>query len=116
MGNAYSNPELNQIVAEVSRQSSDYINEMLFNEKIFERVKKVYLQKEDISLTGEELTILENYYRWFARNGNELPQDQKERLKEIRNRLSELRVVFGQNVTLDIPEHTDPLKSANFYC
>lgn len=45
--------------------------------------------------------MLENNYLWFARNGNELPEAQKERLKEIRNRLSELRVVFGQNVTQD---------------
>ncbi|MFN3557339.1 MAG: M3 family metallopeptidase [Bacteroidales bacterium] len=101
LGSAYSNPELNQIVAEVSRLRSDYFNEMLFNEKLFDRVKKVYLQKESISLTREELTLVENYYRWFARNGNELSDMQKGRLKEIRSRRTELSVIFGQNVTQD---------------
>jgi peptidyl-dipeptidase Dcp len=101
LGSANSYPEMNQIVAEVSRLRSDYFNEMLFNEKLFERVRKVYLEKENLSLSQEELTVLENNYLWFARNGNELPEAQKERLKEIRSRLSELGVIFNQNVTQD---------------
>lgn len=101
LGSAYSNPELNHIVAEVSRLRSDYFNEVLFNEKLFDRVRRVYSKKENLSLSQEELTVLENNYLWFARNGNELPEAQKERLKEIRSRLSELGIIFNQNVTQD---------------
>ena len=95
------NPEIYQIVGMVNHLSSAFYNDLLFNEKLFERVKEVYLQKESLSLTQEELTLLENYYSWFARNGNDLSDKDKERLKEIRSRLSELTTKFGQNVTQD---------------
>ncbi|SNS22327.1 peptidyl-dipeptidase Dcp [Belliella buryatensis] len=95
------NPEIYQTVGMVSHLSSAFSNELLFNEKLFERVKEVYLQKESLSLTPEELTLLENYYRWFARNGNDLSEKEKERLKEIRSRLTELSTIFGQNAIQD---------------
>jgi peptidyl-dipeptidase Dcp len=95
------NPEIYQIVGMVSHLGSTYSNDLLYNEELFKRVKEVYLQKESLSLTQEELTLLENLYRWFARNGNDLSGKDKERLKEIRSRLTELSTIFGQNATQD---------------
>jgi peptidyl-dipeptidase Dcp len=101
MGHTYSNPELNSIVSEVNQLNSAYFSEVLFNAKLFERVKSVYVKRDNLQLTQEEKTLLENNYSWFARNGNDLPDTQKGRLKEIRTRLSELSVIFRQNVTQD---------------
>ncbi|TVQ11901.1 MAG: M3 family peptidase [Bacteroidetes bacterium] len=95
------NPEIYQTVAMVSHLGSAFSNDLLFNEELFKRVKDVYLQKERLSLSQEELTLLENYYRWFARNGNDLSDMEKERLKDIRSRLAKLSTIFGQNVTQD---------------
>ncbi len=42
----------------------------------------------------------ENTYLWFARNGSELSDEKKARLKDIRTKISELMVKFGQHVTM----------------
>jgi len=95
------NPEIYQIVGMINHFSGAFSNDLLFNEKLFEKVKVVYQQKGNLSLTMEELTLLENYYLWFVRNGNDLSEKDKERLKEIRSRLSELSTIFGQNIIQD---------------
>lgn len=101
MSIALGNPEVYQILAEVNQLNTEYINEVIFNSNLFKRTKAVYEQKDKLSLSEEEMTLLENNYKWFVRNGNELPENQKERLREIRIRLTELNNVFRQNVTQD---------------
>ncbi|TVR77083.1 MAG: hypothetical protein EA409_12365 [Saprospirales bacterium] len=101
MAGVNGNPEIYQIVGKINQLSSTYFNDLLFNEDLFKRVKEVYLQKRNLSLTMEELTLLEYAYRLLARNGNDLSEKDKERLKEIRSRLSELSTLFDQNVTMD---------------
>jgi peptidyl-dipeptidase Dcp len=61
-------------------------------------VKAVYDQKDKLTLTPEQATLLDKKYKSFARNGALLPEDKKARLREIDTQLAKLKLTFGENV------------------
>lgn len=98
---AISTPEINKIAGDIAVMNATYINENLYNEALFEKVKAIYDGKDNLNLNVEQIELLDMTYRWFARNGIDLPSADKERLKEINERLTELSMRFGQNVTTE---------------
>jgi Zn-dependent oligopeptidase len=68
------------------------------NENLFERVKAVYNVKDTLKLTTEQATLLDKKYKSFSRNGANLPEDKKLKLREIDKQLSQLKLKFGENV------------------
>jgi peptidyl-dipeptidase Dcp len=65
---------------------------------LFERVKVVYEQKEELDLDTEQLTLLDKTYKRFVRGGANLPDDQKEKFRKINEELSVLTVEFDENL------------------
>jgi peptidyl-dipeptidase Dcp len=61
-------------------------------------VKAVYDQKDELTLTPEQATLLDKKYKSFARNGALLSEDKKARLREIDTELAKLKLTFGENV------------------
>ncbi len=68
------------------------------NSDLFKKVKAVYLQKDNLKLDAEEKRLLEETYKSYVRAGVNVEGKQKERLKEINKRLSELSTKFGENL------------------
>ncbi len=68
------------------------------NSDLFKRVKTVYEQKEKLNLSPEENKLLEDTYKNYVKAGVNVEGKQKERLKEINKRLSELATKFGENL------------------
>jgi Zn-dependent oligopeptidase len=67
--------------------------------KIFLNVSKaVYNVKDTLKLTTEQATLLDKKYKSFSRNGANLPEDKKLKLREIDKQLSQLKLKFGENV------------------
>jgi peptidyl-dipeptidase Dcp len=98
---AYGTDEINQINTEVRKLFTEYLDEVRYNTQLFDRIKSVYEKKEDLNLSQEELTVLDNTFSWFKRSGLDLSKEKQERLKQIRVRLSELTNQFDQNVIKD---------------
>ncbi len=96
--NMNTNQEIQDIQAEVSPLLAAHADEIALNPKVFARVKAVYDNKEKFNLNAEQLFILENQYKEFLRNGANLSDDKKARLKEINKELSALRVKFKANL------------------
>ena len=71
---------------------------MLLNEKLFERIKTVYEQKDQLKLTAEQSKMLDDIYEGFANNGANLSAEDKEQFKALQAKLSKLTLVYGQNV------------------
>lgn len=91
--------EAHQKLAEViSPKLSAFSNDILLDQKLFDRVKAVYETRQDLELNVEEKRLLEKSYRDFARNGALLDQSQKDRLRKIDEELSELSPRFAENV------------------
>jgi peptidyl-dipeptidase Dcp len=101
MNHAYGTDEINQVNTEVRKLFTEYLDEVRYNAKLFDRIKSVYDKKDRLNLSQEELTVLDNTFSWFKRSGMDLSEKKQERLKQIRVRLSELTNQFGQNVIKD---------------
>tara|TARA_R110002051_G_scaffold107681_1_gene180586 strand:- start:4776 stop:6791 length:2016 start_codon:yes stop_codon:yes gene_type:complete len=98
LNSAETNAEIQKIAQEISPLLSEFGNDITLNEDLFKRVKAVYDQKEALDLTTEEQTLLDKKYKSFSRNGANLSDDKKKRLREIDAELSKLKLQFGENV------------------
>ena len=95
---AETNDEIQKIAQEVSPLLSEFGNDIRLNAELFARVKSVYNQKANLTLTPEQTTLLDKQYKSFSRNGANLPEDKKNKLREIDKELSRLSLEFGENV------------------
>lgn len=95
---AETNDEIQQIAQEVSPMLSEFGNDVRLNKALFERVKTVYENRANLKLTPEQSTLLEKQYKGFSRNGANLPEIEKEKLRSIDKELSKISLQFGENV------------------
>ncbi|NDI97676.1 M3 family metallopeptidase [Flavobacterium sp. LaA7.5] len=95
---AETNDEIQKIAQEVSPLLSEFGNDVRLNKELFEKVKAVYNKKDSLDLTTEQQTLLDKTYKSFSRNGANLPEDKKTKLREIDKELSKLSLQFGENV------------------
>lgn len=98
LNSAETSDEIQQIAQEVSPLLTEFSNDLLLNEALFRKVKKVYDHKEQLELTTEQETLLEKQYKGFARNGANLSEEKKKTLRKLDADLSKLKLTFGENV------------------
>ncbi|MFT5942209.1 MAG: oligopeptidase A [Sediminicola sp.] len=98
LNSAETNPEIQNIAQEISPLLSEFGNDIMLNQILFKRVKAVFELKNNLDLNKEEYTLLDKKYKSFSRNGANLPEDKKKRLREIDAELSKLKLQFGENV------------------
>lgn len=98
LNSAETNDEMQKIAQEVSPLLSEFGNDIRLNPELFARVKKVYDSRESLSLTPEQATLLDKKYKSFSRNGANLAEDKKNKLREIDKELSKLSLQFGENI------------------
>lgn len=98
---ADGNDEMNAIAEQVSPMLSDLSDGIILNDALFQRVKAVYDEREQLGLNAEQMRLVTQTYKAFADNGANLPEDKKERLKEINQELSLLSLKFGNNVVAE---------------
>ena len=95
---AETNDELQAIAMELSPKMSEYSATIRLNEGLFQRIKAVYDQKDKLKLNPAQKKLLEDIYESFANNGANLNPEQKQVYKELSAKLSQLTLVYGQNV------------------
>lgn len=98
LNQAETNAEIQKIAQEVSPWLSKFQNDLTLNEDLFTRVKSVYEDRQNLNLSEEQKMLLDQHYKSFTRNGANLPNDKKKRLREIDEKLSKLSLSFGENV------------------
>ncbi|MDG4716893.1 M3 family metallopeptidase [Winogradskyella marincola] len=98
LNSAETNDEIQKIAQEVSPLLSEFSNDITLNEELFKRVKVVYDSKGDLELTTEQETLLDKKYKGFSRNGANLSEDKKEKLRAIDKELSQLKLKFGEHI------------------
>ena len=89
--------EMEAIAEKMMPELSEHSNNISLNEKLFERIKCVYTQRESLNLTPEERRLLEKTYDGFIRNGANLPDADKETFRKLSMELSTLTLRFSQN-------------------
>ena len=98
LSESMTDEKMQAIATEVSPLLSKNSDDILLNERLFERIKRVYENREKESLTPEQKRLTEIYYKRFLRNGAALPQEMKDRLRKINEELGLLELKFSDNV------------------
>ena len=92
-----TSPEMQQIALNITPKLTELGNDISLNPALFERVKVVYNQRKKLKLDQEDMTLLENTYKSFARSGALLEGEDKELYRQYSSELSQLTLQFGQN-------------------
>ncbi len=98
LNSAETNDELQKLAQEISPILTEYSSKISQNEKLFEKIKKVFDEKEKYNVNEEQQTLLNETYKGFVRSGALLSQEDKEKLQKINMDLSLKSLQFGQNV------------------
>ncbi len=99
---AMNTPELMEIEIRVSQKLSEYSTWVTLNERLWQRVKRVYETKENFNLDAEDQMLLQNTYDSFALNGANLEGEDREKFSKLSAELSELNTRFAQNVLKEL--------------
>jgi Zn-dependent oligopeptidase len=95
---AETSESLQTIAKEFSPLITESQNDILLNEKLFNKVKCIWNTKDKLNLSIEEMTLLEKKYKSFVRNGALLDEEQKNDLRDIDQNIAKLSLSFGDNV------------------
>jgi len=106
LNSAETSSEIQALAQEIFPMITEYSNDILLDEQLFARIKAVYEQKDQLTLTPEQEMLLDKSYKSFVRNGANLNEEQKQRLREVDVQLSKLSVQFGKNVLEDTNAYT----------
>lgn len=98
LSEADSNPELQKVADEAMLLYGSTVDNVMMNDKLFERVKYLYDNRAKLGLSGPRRRAVEKSYRDFTRNGALLSAADKEGLKKLNNRLTELYSKFNSNL------------------
>jgi peptidyl-dipeptidase Dcp len=95
---ANTNETIQKVNAEVSPKLSALNDDMVLNDKLFQRVKAVFDSKDSLKLNTAQNKLLTDTYRAFVRGGANLNESQKTTLRDLNGQLSTLAITFGDNL------------------
>lgn len=98
LNSACTNDTMQQIAQQVSPLLTEYSNSIYMNPALFGRVKQVYESRDQLTLTPEQSTLLEDTWKSFIKGGANLEGADKERYKEIAMEISQLGLKFDENL------------------
>ena len=101
---AESDDDMEALAQKMSPILTKHSNDISLNPAVFERIK--YVHEHHRPLTTEEQTILDRSYDGFVRSGALLDEDGKKRFREISEKLSELSLLFSQNLLKETKAYT----------
>jgi peptidyl-dipeptidase Dcp len=98
INSAETNDRIQALAREISPLLTSHSNDILLDEALFQRIQQIYEHRETLKLTEEQKTLMDKTYKAFVRNGARLNPEQKGRLRQIDQELSQLGLKFGENV------------------
>lgn len=98
LNSAETNDEIQALAREISPLLTEFSNDILLNEALFEKVKIVFEETDQSKLNPEQKTLLEKTFKGFKRNGALLNDEQKKELRAIDVELAQKSLQFGENV------------------
>jgi len=93
-----SDEEMRAIAKEISPKLSALSDDIALNNALFLRVKEVYDNQEKFGLRTDQKHLLEKTYKSFVRGGANLNDADKQKLRELNEKLSGLSLKFGENL------------------
>lgn len=95
---AETSDEMQALARELMPMLTEHSNNIILNEGLFKRIKAVYDQREKLTLNAEQQQLLKDIFEGFADNGANLQGNEREKFRELSNRLSLLTLKFSDNL------------------
>ena len=95
---ANTNDQMQAVAEQVSPMLTEYSMYVSLNEKLFERVKAVYENRNELGLDQDQMTLLEDNYKGFVRGGANLSEEDKALYSKWSEELSLATLQFSKNV------------------
>jgi len=93
-----NSPEMEELSDTIIPMLTRHEDDIMLNDKLFQRIKTVYENREKENLNDEQKRLLEVTYKGFVHGGANVPADKQARYREINEKLSALTLKFGNNV------------------
>lgn len=98
LNGANTNPEMQAIARKMAPLTTTHRDNISLNDKLFQRIKTVYLNRDKSNLDTAQKRVVEKYYSDFVRNGADLNAPDKEKLRDLNQKLSVNGIKFGENL------------------
>lgn len=96
---------LMELMTKLTPVMSEHSSAIMLNEKLFDRVKKVYDDRDKRKdLTPEQMRLITETYDDFVSSGANLKGKDRERFRKLSSEISDLNIRFSQNVTNGMKE------------
>jgi len=112
---------LQNIENELAPQRAAHSDNILINRPLFQRVEKLWQQKQSLGLSEEQAEVLKQRYESFLRAGARLSDQDQVRIRSLNEQLSKLETKFEENllqiskeraVVVDTAKELDGLSTA----
>ena len=95
---ANTNPLLQDVRSTVAPKRAAMADAIYLNDKLFERVSKVYESRNSLHLDAESLRLVEEDYKQFVRAGARLSEADKATLKKMNEEIANLSTAFSNKL------------------
>ncbi len=95
---ANTNDAIQNINRKIAPKTTKHRDNISLNEKLFIRIKAVYDNRGTSNLDADQKRVVEKYYEDFIRNGANLNDADKGKLRELNQKLSALSIKFSENL------------------
>ena len=95
---AESTEALHALAAQLGPMVAAFANDILLDPEVFKRIQYVYEHRQRMALNAEQIFLVEKIYLDFERNGAALNDGQKNRLRQLDERLAQLYPQFRENL------------------
>jgi len=90
--------KMQEIAQTIAPLTSKHYDDISLNAELFKRVKTVYEDKENITLSIEQQRLLEITFKDFERGGANLSPENQDKLRKINGEMAVLKLKFDENV------------------
>ena len=98
LAGAHTNDTIKEVRKELAPKLSEHNDGILLNSKLFAKVKTVYSTIETLDLDSESKHLVKEYYKNFVKAGANLPEEKKDKLKEINAQMATLANEFEKKL------------------
>lgn len=98
LNSAETSEEIQKLAREISPLLTQHSNDILLDQELFHRIAEIFSQKDTLTLSPEQHTLLEKTYKAFVRNGAKLSPDKADEMRKIDQELAQFSLEFGENV------------------
>jgi peptidyl-dipeptidase Dcp len=95
---SHTNEQIQAIAKKISPLISKHNDGIYMNANLFEKIKAVYTNRNNLALDPVQIRVVEKYYRDFERKGANLSTEDQKQLSKINEELSVLTLTFGENL------------------